>query len=296
MEHRDLLNDPAVVLALAEQVSPSLNGPSSYRLASFLEAVDADLETDDTEDIVQTLAEIAPARIAHWESVLRDLNGELVTVLDDAYPANLRMVHDHPPFLFVRGQLDLDDDRAIAVVGTRKPSDEGKKAAYQLAGELAQRGITVVSGMAAGIDTAAHRGALGARGRTIAVFGTGLNRIYPAANRGLAEAIASQGAVVSQFWPDRGSTRWTFPVRNIVTSGLAIGTVVVEAGPTSGARQQAQHALRHGKHLYLLQHLVEHQDWARQMIDLPGVIATDDVDEIAESIEQELNPRIDVLA
>lgn len=298
MDLRHILADPAAVLALAEMVSPSLNGSSSYRLAELLETIDAGTGIDGSSSLsglLDAIDRLPQDRVAHWRSALAALDGEMVSVLDDTYPVNLRMVQDHPPFLFVRGSLEADDDRAVAVVGTRKPSDEGRMAAERLAGELARRGITVVSGLAAGIDSAAHVGALNAGGRTIAVFGTGLDRVYPAANRALAMRLALQGAVISQFWPDTPPARWTFPVRNIVTSGLARGTVVVEAGPTSGARQQAEHALRHGKHLYLLRHLVDHQEWARDMIGTPGVSAVDDVDEIANAIHRELNPPVDVL-
>jgi DNA processing protein len=296
---RERIAEPAAVLALAEQVCPTLNGAASYRLSAALEAIDAGLDLTElpellvVRDAIDTLDE---ARIQEWTTRLDGLTARVVTVLDDAYPANLRMVHDHPPFLFVRGSLDPADDRAIAVVGTRTASDEGLRAARTIAGALARKDITVVSGMAAGIDTAAHSAALSAGGRTLAVFGTGIDRIYPASNRALAKAIAASGATVSQFWPDMAPARWTFPVRNIVTSGLSVGTVVVEAGPTSGARQQAEHALRHGKRLFLLRRLVEHQPWAKEMAERPGVVAIDDIEEILAAIDLELDLRADVLA
>jgi len=298
VDPREVVAAPAAVLALAERVCPSLNGAASFRLAAGLEAIDAGLELDGLagfEGLSAALGQISPSRVEHWERQLIEQNARLVTVLDDEYPTNLRMVHDHPPFLFVRGSLEPADERAIAVVGTRKPSDEGRRAAWQIAGALAERGITVVSGMAAGIDTAAHVGALDAGGRTLAVFGTGIDRIYPAANRPLAGTIAVSGAALSQFWPAMAPTRWSFPVRNIVTSGLSLGTVVVEAGPTSGARQQAEHALRHGKRLFLLQRLVEDQPWAQALIGRPGVVAIDDIEEVLAAIELELDLQADVL-
>jgi DNA processing protein len=295
MISREIVAEPAVVLALAERVCPSLNGPGSFRLAAFLEALDAGLDVEEFAAIVEALDALDGARVQHWKEQLHGLEAGLVSVLDDGYPANLRMIHDHPPFLFVRGSLSPADDRAIAVVGTRKPSEEGVRAARRIAASLADRGITVVSGMAEGIDTAAHAAALNAGGRTLAVFGTGINRVYPASNRALSNAISAAGATLSQFWPDTDPSRWSFPVRNIVTSGLSVGTVVVEAGPTSGARQQAEHAVRHGKRLFLLQRLVEHQPWAQKLMKIPGVAAIDDIEEILSAIDAELDPQADVL-
>lgn len=287
-----------VVLAVAEQVCPSLNGPASFRLASALEAVDAGASLDcleGSEDVAAALAAPDEARVDHWTRVVGTLDARLVTVLDDEYPGNLRMIHDHPPFLFVRGSLEPADERAIAVVGTRDPSEAGRSAAYDLASALAASRITVVSGLAVGIDAAAHAGALAAGGRTLAVFGTGINRVYPAANRALAGAVVKSGATVSQFWPDAPPARWTFPVRNIVTSGLSLGTVVVEAGPTSGARQQAEHAVRHGKRLYLLRRLVEGQPWAERLAGTPGVHTIDGPRDLLPLIELELDLHADIV-
>lgn len=295
MDPRGDLGEPAVVLALAEAVCPSLNGLASFRLAAFLEAVDSGGDVAEFAATSEALAGLDGARVEHWRRVLEGLDAQLLTVLDDGYPANLRMVHDHPPFLFVRGTIVLADDRAIAIVGTRRPSGEGVRTAGRIAGALAERGITVVSGLAEGIDTAAHAGALNAGGRTLAVYGTGISRLYPASNRSLARAIAASGAALSQFWPDMAPSRWSFPVRNIVTSGLGVGTVVVEAGPTSGARQQAHHAIRHGKRLFLLRRLVEHQPWARELMKTPGVVAIDDVMDVLPVIEAELDLRADAV-
>jgi DNA processing protein len=294
VDPREVVSQPAAVLALAEHACPSLNGAPSFRFAAFLEAIDAGLDLTEFDGAVAAVGALDEARVHHWRSVLDGLDARFVSVLDDAYPANLRMVHDHPPFLFVRGSIEPGDDRAIAVVGTRKPSEEGLRAAGRIAGALAERGITVVSGMAEGIDTAAHAGALNAGGRTLAVFGSGISRVYPASNRSLAKAIAASGATLSQFWPDMAPARWSFPVRNIVTSGLSVGTVVVEAGPTSGARQQAEHALRHGKRLFLFQRLVEHQPWAEDLMKTPGVVAIDDIGEILRAIDLEFELQADV--
>ena len=136
----------------------------------------------------------------------------LTTVLDDDYPANLRLVHDLPPFLFYRGTLERADARSIAVVGTRQASSDGLKRARQMARGLVQSGVTVLSGLARGIDTAAHEEALAQGGRTVAVLGTGILRQYPPENTELAERIVESGALVSQFWPAQGQRGTRFRV------------------------------------------------------------------------------------
>jgi len=196
----------------------------------------------------------------------------LVTVLDDEYPANLRLVPNLPPFLFYRGTLAAADHRSVAVVGTRNASAAGLAQAAAVAGELAEHEVTVVSGLARGIDTAAHRAVLARGGRTLAVLGTGITHCYPPANGDLAEQITQAGALVSQFWPTQGPRRETFPRRNVVTSGLSQGTVVIEAGHTSGAKMQARLAREHGKQVFLARALVREQAWARDYVQRYGAI------------------------
>jgi DNA processing protein len=208
----------------------------------------------------------------------------LVTVLDQAYPANLRLIPNLPPFLFYRGELRDDDARSVAVVGTRDATEAGISRAAEMSRLLAERGVTVVSGLAKGIDTAAHRAALEAGARTIAVIGTGITRCYPSQNRDLAEAIAGSGALVSQFWPTLPPGRHTFPRRNVVTSGISQGTVVIEATSTSGAKMQARLALEHGKKVFLVRSLVTTQPWAKDYVDRRGAIEVDDVDEVSAQL------------
>ena len=172
------------------------------------------------------------AQIDGW----RDSGLQLLTILDSEYPENLRGVHDRPPLIFVSGRLEPSDARAVAVVGARAASSAATNAAGLIAAHLVQAGFTVFSGLAAGIDTAAHTAALAQGGRTVAVIGTGINRVYPPQNAQLQRQIAAQCAVVSQFWPDAPPTRRSFPMRNAVMSGLTLATVVVEASDTSGAR------------------------------------------------------------
>jgi DNA processing protein len=210
-----------------------------------------------------------------------------VTILDEDYPANLRLVFNLPPFLTLRGEFSHADTRGVAVVGTRHSSPDGLRRARRLGRELAEAGVTVYSGLAAGIDTAAHLGALDGGGRTIAVLGHGLLRpIFPKENAPLAETIADTAAVVSQFRPDTPPTKGTFPIRNVVTSGLSQGTIVVEASRTSGARMQARLAAEQGKHVWLLRSLVEQFEWAQEFAErrLREVSVVERTEDIVEQV------------
>lgn len=208
----------------------------------------------------------------------------LVTVLDEEYPANLRLIPNLPPFLFHRGAFTAADDLSVAVVGTRAATQPGIMRAARMARTLAEHRVTVVSGLARGIDTAAHQAALDAGGRTIAVLGTGITQCYPAENRDLAERITQAGAVVSQFWPTRPPGKDTFPRRNVVTSGLSQGTAVIEASSTSGARMQARLAIEHGKKVFLVRSLVTDQKWAQDYVASRGAIEVTDVDEVMRQL------------
>jgi DNA processing protein len=193
----------------------------------------------------------------------------LATVLDQDYPVQLMMVHQRPPFLTYRGVLDAEDVTAVSVVGSRQASAAGLRRARAVASTLANNGFTVMSGLAAGIDTAAHRAAIDAGTRTVAVVGTGLRHCYPAENRELHNEIARTGAVLSQFWPDAGPAKHQFPMRNAVMSGCSIATVVVEAGEHSGARIQARIAVEHGRHVFLLPEVLANQ-WAVDLARRPN--------------------------
>jgi DNA processing protein len=215
---------------------------------------------------------------------------DLVTVLEAGYPPNLRAVHDRPPMVFVKGTLAPADARGIAVVGARKATGAGIARARAIAEHLVETGYTVVSGLAAGIDTAAHRGALARRGRTVAVIGTGLARSYPPENGALQRQIASEYAVISQFWPDAPPSRRSFPMRNAVMSGITLATVVVEASDTSGARMQARLARAQGRPVFLLASLVERQAWAREYAAAPGTHVVRSPDEITTVVERLISP------
>jgi DNA processing protein len=214
----------------------------------------------------------------------------LVTVLEPDYPPNLRAVHDRPPMVFVAGRLTLADARSVAVVGAREASAPGCKRAGTIAEHLVDSGYTVVSGLAAGIDTAAHTAALGHGGRTLAVIGTGLGRSYPPQNAPLQRRIAAECAVISQFWPDSPPSRRSFPMRNAVMSGIALATVVIEASHTSGARMQARLACAQGRPVFLLASLVERQPWAREYAARPGTHVVREPSEITTVLERLISP------
>jgi DNA processing protein len=223
----------------------------------------------------------AAGQIEQW----RAEGMRLLTVLDDDYPENLRGVHDRPPLIFVAGELRHEDAHSVAVVGSRQATDRGRAIAGKIAEHLVDRGFTVASGLAAGIDTAAHTAALACKGRTFAVIGTGLRRAYPPQNAPLQRRLIRQGAVVSQFWPDAPPNRRTFPMRNAVMSGMTLASVIVEASETSGSRTQARLALKHGRPVFLVRSLLE-QPWAREFSTRPGTHVVDNPAAITDTIER----------
>lgn len=252
----------------------------------------SDFAEVDHHEVEALIGRVTTADVQQQQDLIDALSGrgiQVLTILDSGYPLNLRQTYNRPPMLFVRGSL-IAADRAIAVVGTRDASPEGLQQAGRLSRELAGRNVTIISGLAHGIDTAAHEAALGAGGRTIAVMGTGINTIYPPQNRDLAQDIVQHGALVSQFWPDAPPTRYSFPMRNVVMSGMAAGTVVIEASSTSGARMQARIALEHGKRLFLIESLVMQQDWARKYAARPGTTVVKSVDDIIDVLESIARP------
>lgn len=210
-----------------------------------------------------------------------------VSILDEEYPFRLRDVHQAPPFLFASGRL-MFDDTAIAVVGSRKASPRSLDITTAVATELVREGVTVLSGLAEGIDAAAHRAALDAGGRTVAVIGTGISRSYPAVNRDLQTRIAAEGLVLSQFWPDAPPQRHNFLMRNAVMSGYARATVVVQAGEQSGARAQARMAVEHGRPVILTERVVSDNEWATRLRERPGVYVASSLAEVMKHVRAAL--------
>jgi DNA processing protein len=204
-------------------------------------------------------AEVAE-QITNWESLVDlsaelqricDFGAEVITAESPLYPRQLREIHSPPIVLYVWGEVTERDQHAIGVIGSRRTTHYGSESAKKLSYQLAYAGLTVISGLARGIDTAAHQGALAAKGRTIAVIGSGLSKLYPPENAALADKIRSgNGAIVSEFSMEIEPDRQTFPMRNRIISGWSHGILVVEAGLNSGALITAAQALEQGRAVY----------------------------------------------
>jgi DNA processing protein len=199
-------------------------------------------------------------QISNWESTvdlpaelerIKQFGAKIITQTSPDYPKPLREIHAPPIVLYVWGEIQERDHRAIGIIGARRTTHYGNESAKKLAYQLAYAGLTVISGLARGIDTAAHQGALAAKGRTVAVIGSGLSKLYPPENEALAEKICNgNGAVVSEFSMEIEPDRQTFPMRNRIISGWSHGILVVEAGANSGALITASQALEQGRAVY----------------------------------------------
>ena len=183
-------------------------------------------------------------------SSLVDHDVRAITWHDPEYSPRLKEIYDLPPVLYVRGELSAEDERSVAVVGTRKPTAYGRESAYQLSYEMTRAGVTIVSGLARGIDSIAHRAALEAGQRTLAVLGSGVDVIYPREHTQLAAEILQNGALISEHPLGTRPNAQNFPRRNRIMSGMTLGTVIVEAGEGSGALLTANHALKQNREVF----------------------------------------------
>jgi DNA processing protein len=208
---------------------------------------------------VRNIGDETAEAIATWEKTI-DLAGELKRISDfgchvlissdENYPASLREIYDPPLVLYVKGDLTAKDKNAVAMVGSRSTTHYGIETARKLAYQLAYVGVTVVSGGARGIDTAAHQGAMAAKGRTVAILGTGINLIFPPENAELFARVAENGAVLTQFPFNRNGDRQSFAIRNRIIAGMTLGTVVVEADLHSGALITSNFATEYGRQVF----------------------------------------------
>jgi DNA processing protein len=210
----------------------------------------------------------------------------IVTQADQEYPNALRKIYDPPLALYVYGSFVGQDVHSIGIVGSRKATHYGLNTADRLAYQLCQSGFTVVSGLARGIDTAAHHGALKARGRTIAVLGSAIDQLYPPENSELADLIAHQGAVISEYPIGRPADRQTFPYRNRIISGLSMGVLVVEAGVKSGSLHTADAALEQGRSVFAVPGRIDHPSAkGTNRLIKNGAKLVDNVGDIIEEFE-----------
>ena len=242
---------------LALSMTSGIGGATARKLVERFGSAEAAFDAQD-EELLQipriTAAIVEGLRAVSFEALeyeLTSMDDEGVSVLtwdDDDYPSNLRRASDSPPLLFARGGLSASDENAVAIVGTREPSSSSSALAEALARGLAERGLTIVSGLALGSDTAAHLGALNAEGgRTLAVLGSGLHMIHPSQNVSLAEDITRHGALLSEFHPGAPPSGPNLMARDRVVSGLSKAVIVIEAGLKSGSMDTASKARHQGR-------------------------------------------------
>jgi DNA processing protein len=218
---------------------------------------------------------------------------QLIPFNDPGYPDLLRDIFDPPLVLFGRGRVDLLDRAMLGVVGTRRPSAYGIAAAERLSGELAAAGIVIVSGMARGVDTAAHRAALESGGDTVAVFGSGIDHIYPAENRKLAGEIAERGLLVSEFPMGAPAHPQNFPTRNRIVSGLSFGVLVVEGAQYSGSAITARLAMEQGREVFAVPgNITSKMSWGPNLLIKQGAKLVQAAEDVLTELSPELRRRV----
>jgi DNA processing protein len=230
---------------------------------------------------------------AAQQQLVRDGGVQLITLSDARYPELLRRVFDPPPMLFCRGRVDLLVAVNVAVVGTRHPTPYGVAAAERLAGDLARAGVTIVSGMARGIDTVAHRATLAGEGTTIAVLGCGADIVYPSENRKLAAEIAAKGLIISEFPMGATAFPQNFPIRNRIISGLSSGLLVVEGAQYSGSAITARLALDQGREVFAVPgNITSKMSWGPNLLIKQGAKLVQDWNDVVGDLPVEARQRL----
>ncbi len=241
---------------------PDIGPKRFYKLLEYFGSTDAawQAKSGEISKVLNLSPKIASRLFEEKNNIIPEQELDLihknkinVLIIEDIlYPENLKTIHYPPPVLYFKGTIVESDKNSISIVGTRKATYYGKMVAEKLSKDLALTGLTIISGMARGIDTAAHKGALSVNGRTIAVLGCGIDHIYPPENRRLAQEIQESGAILSEFPLSTLPERQNFPRRNRIISGLSLGTVVVEAAEKSGALITADFALEQGREVFAI--------------------------------------------
>jgi DNA processing protein len=217
----------------------------------------------------------------------------LVTLGDPVYPRLLREIFDPPILLFIRGRVELLDSVAVAVVGTRRPTPYGVAATEKIAGDLAQAGLTITSGMARGIDTSAHKAALAASGNTVAVLGCGVDVVYPSENRRLAAELAQKGLLVSEFPMGTTAFPQNFPIRNRIVSGISFGVLVVEGAQYSGSAITARLAIDQGREVFAVPgNITSKNSWGPNLLIKQGAKLVQDWNDVIVDLPPEVQRRL----
>ncbi len=227
-------------------------------------------------------------------SLLNKVNGTIISFWDESYPAHLKNIYDPPALLFVRGKLHHNDNFSIAIIGTRHPTTYGKHSTEVFAKELSQRGITVVSGLARGIDTIAHKSTLSVHGRTVAVLGGSIDKIYPKENEKLVDLIESthQGAVISELLMSTASHPGFFPRRNRIISGMSLGTLIIESDVDGGAMITATTAIDQNRELFCIPGTITEKKsfGTNKLIKNGHAKLVQSVDDILNELQSSLQP------
>lgn len=284
-------NDTTALILAALEVLPAepsdLTGilTSPEQRAALMARTPDDRSTDLTAWLCH---EIDNGRVELWhkrlESLHNDLTIEQFTADDQHYPRRLATCWDRPPLLFVRGHI-RQTETAVAIVGSRTADQASREVARELSNALVADGAAIVSGLAAGIDTAAHQGALDAGGYTVAVLGTGIRHTFPTENTALAERIAETGALVSQFAPDAPRTSTTFLRRNNVIAGLSDVSIVIDGQQRSGSRHQSEQAATYGRTVLFWAPTLASQAWARAAVKAGNAAFVSSIDEVRGHME-----------
>lgn len=301
------MTDAEALIAL--NMLPKIGPVRIRRLVAYFDSAAAVMTAGvDSLRKVEGIGPETAAMLSRWEdfadlsgelALAREMNVSMITQLDEVYPDTLREIHDPPVVLYVRGKLDRRDRIAVGVVGSRRATTYGLTTARKLSFQLAYAGVTVLSGLARGIDTAAHEGAVAAKGRTIGVIGSGLARLYPPENAALADRIADgHGAVVSEFPLRTEPDKQTFPQRNRIVSGWSSGILVVEAPAWSGSLITANNAADQGRSVYAVPGPIDKasslgcnkliQNGARLVLEASDIL--EDLNMLLPSVREETGP------
>jgi DNA processing protein len=222
-----------------------------------------------------------------------EAGAQLVPIRTPLYPAALREIFDPPPVLFVRGRTELLHSPMLAIVGTRRPTPYGTAAATRIARDLANAGLTITSGMARGIDTAAHRAVLDVQGLTIAVFGSGVDQVYPSENRNLAEEIAKNGLILSEFPMGAPPYPQNFPIRNRIISGFSLGVLVVEGGEYSGSAITAKLAAEQGREVFAVPgNVTSKMSWGPNLLIKQGAKLVQEWNDVVVELKPEVRRQL----